>query len=163
MNDCHTDWSKDMKVCVNWQQKMQMVAFLLVPVICLVSLVRTRPEWAGSRPSACSALITVGRSFIWRTFIYSFNFLSFMCSGRSQHSCDTSVCCLECAAAFFFFLIGRCLLSFHHMFWLSGKLYFSIYFGNKGQKKAGAYPQRRRILLFTFSQFSVCCSKIKTL
>lgn len=97
------DWRcrrKEMKVGVNWQRQMQMVAFMLITVICFFMPVRTRPGWASSQPSACSALITVRRSFIWRTFIYSFNFLSFMCSSRTPHHSDMGVCRLVCTANF---------------------------------------------------------------
>lgn len=81
-----------MKVGVNWQRQMQMVAFMLITVICFFMPIRTRPEWAGGQPEAGSALITVRRSFIWRTFIYSFNFLSFMCSTHTPlwHGCMLS-------------------------------------------------------------------------
>lgn len=41
-----------MKVGVNWQRRMQMVAFMLIAVICFFMPIRTRPEWAGGQPEA---------------------------------------------------------------------------------------------------------------
>lgn len=138
-----------MKVSVNWQSQMQMVAFMLITVICFFMPIRTRPEWASDQPSACSALITVRRSFIWRTFIYSFNFLSFMCSAHTPHHCDMGVRCLECTANF---LIGKYLLCFHYISCLNWKLYFLYVYILVLLAWQGCTPRRRLFLcLFTFT------------
>ena len=131
------DWRcrrKEMEVGVDWQSQMQIVAFMLITMICFFMTVHTRPEWASGQPSACSALITVRRSFIWRTFIYSFNFLSFMCSARTPHHCDMGERRLECTANF---LIGKCPQSFHYISCLNGKL----------------YPQKERFLSLRLQSF----------
>lgn len=116
--------------------KMQMVAFMLITVICFFMPLRTRPEWGSGQLSACSALITVRRSFIWRTFIYSFNFLSFMCSARTPHSSDTGVCRLECTAHFWLANVFQAFITFH--VWMVNCIL--LYFGTTG--RTALYIQR---------------------
>lgn len=94
------DRRKEMKVCLNWCSQMQMEAFMPITMICFFMPVCTSPVRASGQPSACSALITVSRSFIWRTFIYSFNFLSFMCSAFTPHRCYMGARSLECTTHF---------------------------------------------------------------
>lgn len=106
-----------MEVDLNRQRQMQMVAFTLITVIWFFMPIRTRPEWACGQPSACTALITVRRSFIWRTFIYSFNFLSFMCSAPTTRHCYTPRV-YAVWNVLQIFLIGKCrpMLSLHFAF-----------------------------------------------
>lgn len=91
---------------------------------------------AAASPSAGSALITVRRSFIWRTFIYSFNFLSFMRFACVTHHSSTP-CGMHCK-----FLIGKHPLSFYCISCLNEKLLVFIRVGF-----AGICPQRGRFLL----------------
>lgn len=98
---------------------MQTSAFMLITMICFFMPIRTCPEWADSQRSAYQVLITVRRSFIWRTFIYSFNFLSFMCSAHTSPWRGSVLSGMHRK-----FLIGKCLWGFHYILWLNGKLYF---------------------------------------
>lgn len=143
MNDGQRRRRKEMKVGVNWHSQMQMVAFMLIAVICFFMPIRTRPEWAGGQLSACSALITVRRSFIWRTFIYSFNFLSFMCSARTPHHGDTVPYAVWNALQIFDRQMSS-ELSLHFMseWWIV----FVIYFG-----RTGMYPQKEKFLRLRFT------------
>lgn len=68
-----------------WQSQMQM-AFMLITVICFFMPIRTCPWQSQGASSQPALLITVRRSFIWQTFIYSFNFLSFMRVPLSLHA-----------------------------------------------------------------------------
>lgn len=136
-----------MGVSVNWQSLMQMVALMLITVICFFMPIRTRPEWASGQPSACSALITVRRSFIWRTFIYSFNFLSFMCSAPTPHHTSVSWVFAAWNALQIFDRQMSSELSLHFM--LNGVFFIYIYFVITGRVEMNTHKENVLIFIFT--------------